>query len=114
MAFLKKGYSEHSFLADYNLLDVEKRILNAGSSSVRYGENCVNVDIQEKENVDFVCDLHKLPDSIGEFDAIICNAVLQYCHTPVRVTKEFHRILKTGRISICRRPLGTAILFRYS
>lgn len=96
MQLLVKHYSVGDFLHDYHLLGTRKRILNAGSSSVRYGENCVNVDIQDKENVDVVCDIHDLPDSIGEFDAIICNAVLQYCRSPETVAKQFHRILKPG------------------
>ena len=84
------------FLARYDLLSGDKRLLNAGSSSVRYGMNCVNIDIQHKQNVDVVCDIHELPDSLGEFDAIVCNAVLQYCHSPQRVAKELHRVLKPG------------------
>ena len=96
MQLLVKNYSVQNFLDDYHLLGITKRILNAGSSSVRYGENCVNVDIQSKANIDFVCDIHDLPDSLGEFDAIICNAVLQYCRSPETVAKQFHRVLKPG------------------
>lgn len=96
MSILVKNYSDRDFLADYDLLHGGKRILNAGSSSVRYGGNCVNVDVQPKRNVDVVCDLHELPDSLGKFDAVICNAVLQYCHTPATVAKQFYRVLKPG------------------
>jgi SAM-dependent methyltransferase len=46
--------------------------------------------------VDVVCDIHDLPDSLGNFDAIVCNAVLQYCHSPQRVAREFYRVLKPG------------------
>ena len=91
-----KDYSASDFLAKYDLLSGGKRILNAGSSSVRYGMNCVNIDIQSKQNVDVVCDIHDLPDSLGDFDAIVCNGVLQYCHNPQRVAKEFHRVLRPG------------------
>jgi len=93
---LVKNYSEHDFLAKYGLLGGDKRILNAGSSSVRYGMNCVNVDIQSKQNVDVVCDIHDLPQSLGDFDVIICNGALQYCHNPQTVAKEFYRVLKPG------------------
>lgn len=96
MQLLVKDYSEYEFLQDYQLLALGKRILNAGSSSVRYGENCINVDIQDKGNVDYVCDIHELPNSIGEFDAIICNAVLQYCRNPETVAKQFYKVLKPG------------------
>lgn len=93
---LYKDYSEYAFIEQYQLLNSEKRILNAGSSTLRYGNNCVNVDIQDKPNVDMVCDIHKLPESIGFFDAIICNATLQYCDDPKKVAQEFHRVLKSG------------------
>jgi len=93
---LVKNYTENDFLVRYNLLENNARILNAGSSNVRYGKNCLNIDIQNKPNVDVVCDLHDLPDSIGQFDAIICNAVLQYCHTPKTVGEQFYKVLKVG------------------
>lgn len=96
MALLKKDYSAQDFLRDYDLLTYGKRLLNAGSSSVRYGEHCINVDIQSKANVDYVCDIHDLPKSLGEFDAVICNAVLQYCQSPATVAKQFYRVLKPG------------------
>lgn len=93
---LVKNYSQYDFLAEYGLLSGDKRILNAGSSTLQLGANCVNVDIQRKRNVDVICDIHELPDSLGVFDAIVCNAVLQYCHNPQRVAEEFYRVLKPG------------------
>ena len=96
MSILVKNYSASAFLSEFNLLADGKRLLNAGSSSVRYGANCVNVDVQSKEGVDLVCDIHELPGSLGEFDAIICNAVLQYCGNPEQVAREFRRVLKPG------------------
>lgn len=93
---LYKDYSEYAFIKQYHLLDPEKRILNAGSSTLRYGANCVNVDIQDKPNVDVICDIHDIPESLGYFDAIICNATLQYCDRPIKVAEEFYRVLKPG------------------
>lgn len=93
---LVKNYSVENFLSEYKLMSGGKRIINAGSSSVRHCATCVNVDIQGKNDVDVVCDIHQLPISSGAFDAIICNAVLQYCHSPNTVSGEFHRVLKEG------------------
>lgn len=94
---LVKNYSEYDFLNQYGFLeDKHIRILNAGSSTVRYGTNCINVDIQNKPNVDVICDIHNLPDSLGNFDVIICNAVLQYCISPQTVARQFFRVLKPG------------------
>ena len=100
---LVKNYSEFDFLRSYRLLD-GARILNAGSASVRYGTNCVNIDIQQKPNVDIVCDLHALPASLGLFHAVVCNAVLQYCSEPQRVADEFARLLKPGGLLFVDAP----------
>jgi len=90
-----KNYSVHDFLSQYGFLhDEHTRILNAGSSSVRYGANCVNVDIKDKPNVDMICDIHNLPESLGNFDVVICNAVLQYCTSPQTVARQFLKVLK--------------------
>lgn len=120
MQVLVKDYSEMDFLRDHDLLGADKRILNAGSSSVRYGDNCINVDIQCKENVDIVCDIHELPESLGEFDVVICNAVLQYCHSPKAVAREFYRVLKPGGYLFVDAPwiqpfcFDTSDRFRFS
>ncbi|MGI0076352.1 MAG: class I SAM-dependent methyltransferase [Nitrosopumilaceae archaeon] len=92
---LVKNYTAYDFLNTY-ILDDDKRILNAGSSSIRYGNNCINVDIQSKPDVDIVCDIQDLPQSLGQFDGIICNGVLQYCQYPWRVAQEFYRVLRPG------------------
>ena len=91
-----KNYSEYDFLERYGLLESDARILNAGSSDIRYGKNCINIDIQEKSNIDVVCDVHDLPESLGKFDAVVCNAVLQYCHSPQIVAQQFYNVLKDG------------------
>lgn len=101
---LVKNYTAHEFLARYDLLSSGRRILNAGSSNTRYGSCCINVDIQAKPNVDVVCDIHELPSSLGEFDAIVCNAVLQYCQDPDKVAREFYRVLKPGGLVFVDAP----------
>jgi SAM-dependent methyltransferase len=94
---LVKNHSVRDFLRQYGFVDNKNiRILNAGSSSVRYGPACINVDIQQKPNVDLICDIHNLPASPSAFDVVICNAVLQYCHNPYTVAGEFLRVLKPG------------------
>lgn len=101
---LKKHYSAEEFVEDYDLLLSGARILNAGSSSTRFGENCVNVDIQDKPNVDLVADLHELPQDVGPFDAIICNAVLQYCAQPKVVIEQFKRSLVPDGLLFLEAP----------
>ena len=101
---LVKNFTEYDFLEKYSLLNKDVRILNAGSSSVRYGDNCVNIDIQAKPNVDIVCDIHSLPSSLGKFDVIILNAVLQYCHSPQLVAEELYKALNDGGYLFCDAP----------
>jgi len=117
---LKKYYTAEQFVRDNDLLLSGARILNAGSSTTRFGQNCINVDIQEKDNVDLVADLHCLPDNIGTFDAVICNAVLQYCRSPATVIDQFAKVLKPGGLLFIEAPWvqpycdDTADLFRFS
>lgn len=90
---LVKKYTEYDFMERFELLAKGSRILNAGSKSLRYGDNCVNVDIESGPGVDRVCDVHDLPDDLGTFDAVICNAVLQYAINPEVVIGQFHKVL---------------------
>ncbi len=117
---LKKNFSLNDFLDRYRLIERGARILNAGSSSVCIGRNCVNIDIQDKPNVDFICDVHNLPSSLGKFDAVICNAVLQYCHNPEVVAEQFYNVLKKGGYLFVDAPwvqpycIDTADKYRFS
>jgi SAM-dependent methyltransferase len=116
----RKNYSVDRFFAEYVPVRTDKRILNAGSSSVRYGEHCLNIDIRKKPNVDLVCDIHHLPDSVGAFDVIVCNAVLQYCDHPEQIAEEFERVLNPGGYLFVDAPWvqpscwDTPDRFRYS
>ena len=115
-----KYYTAEEFVREYNLILSGARILNAGSSTTRFGQNCINVDIQDKPNVDLIADLHELPDDIGKFDAVICNAVLQYCQSPKKVIEEFQRVLEPGGLLFIDAPWvqpycdDTPDLFRFS
>lgn len=117
---LVKNFTEREFLDRFDLWSSEKRVLNAGSSSMRYGRNFVNIDIQAKPEVDVVCDLHSLPDSLGHFDAVICNGVLQYCHTPQLVAEQLYRVMNPNGVLFIDAPWvqpycpDTPDRFRYS
>ena len=91
-----KLYSDQDFIRRFCFSCSTTKVLNAGSSDVRYGGDCTNVDIQEKEGVDYVCDIHDLPFRDNHFDIVVCNAVLQYCENPFQVARQFFRVLKPG------------------
>lgn len=99
---LKHNYTSEQFFNEF--LSLNSRILNAGSKSTRYGDNCLNIDIQQAPGVDIVADIHALPDDIGTFDAIICTAVLQYCRNPFKVADELYRALKPGGLLFVSAP----------
>lgn len=101
---LVKHYRIADFLQQYQLVENNARILNAGSGYSHINKNSLNVDIQDKEGVDVVCDLHDLPESIGTFDAVICSAVLQYCHTPDVVAQNFMKVMKPGALLYVEAP----------
>jgi SAM-dependent methyltransferase len=96
MSILVKNYHELNFLNDFDLLRAGVRILNAGSSSVRYNSSCINLDIQHKPNVDIVGNIQNIPLQESSVDVIVCNAVLQYCTEPQQAAKEFYRVLAPG------------------
>lgn len=103
---LIQNYTSKDFIRNSGLeFDPTLRVLNAGSSTTRYGDNCTNVDIQAKPGVDLVCDVHKLPGELsGQFDIVVCTAVLQYCADARRVAWQLYRVLKPGGLAYIEAP----------
>lgn len=101
---MRKAFSAEAFVERYELIGRRARILNAGSGTTRFGADCVNIDIQAKPGVDVVCDLHAPPASLGRFDAVICNAVLQYCREPRVVAANLIALLKPGGLLFVDAP----------
>lgn len=96
---INKIHSTERFIGDYYRDGM--KILNIGSSITRYGNDCVNIDIQKKINVDIISDAHELPFQDNSFDIVILTAVLQLCENPYRVADEIRRVLKcNGHIYI--------------
>lgn len=44
----------------------------------------------------FQCDLSKIPQEDNSFSKIVCRFVYEYLPDPLKVSKEFHRVCKTG------------------
>lgn len=116
---LIKNYYSSDFIRDYGLS--HSHVLNAGSAGARPSTRCINVDIQSKPGVDLVADIHDLPPLYeAQFEAIVCNAVLQYCKDPHKVASEFKRVLKPGGLLFVDAPWvqpfcpDTPDLFRFS
>lgn len=82
------------------------RVLDAGAGSQNYrifyknhkyeATDFCEVDkaYDDRENLDFICDLHNIPRSENTYDAIINLQVLEHVQDPQKVINEFYRILK--------------------
>jgi len=59
--------------------------------------------------IDIVSEADAIPVGDASFDAILCTEVLEHVPEPIRVVKEFGRILRPGGLLILTAPLGSAI-----
>lgn len=78
------------------LASAEGLVLNIGSGNSPCQDGVVNVDMMDYENVDIVCDIHRLPFKDNSIDAVMSVAVLEHVREPALVLKEVHRVLKPG------------------
>ena len=79
-----------SFISDTGL------VLNLGSGSTKLGDNVVNIDIQDYEEVDVIGNIHHLPFADNSFEGAICAATLEHCREPAVIVSEAHRVVKPG------------------
>lgn len=54
------------------------------------------LDIAPVYNADIVGDIHDLPLPDNSVDGIICYAVLEHVHNPIKAMEELYRVLKPG------------------
>jgi SAM-dependent methyltransferase len=59
--------------------------------------------------IDYVCDAAEIPVPDGSFDVVLCTEVIEHLPDPVRVLREFHRVLKPGGRALVTAPLGSGI-----
>lgn len=88
MTYLRKTYSAEHFLREHCPWPTYGLIAGCGSATRPLGF-WVTADVNPVHQPDYLADLHDpLPGDPTPFDRIICNAVLQYCHTPSRVVRN--------------------------
>jgi SAM-dependent methyltransferase len=101
------------------------RILDAGSGEQPYRDWCNHLnyvsqdfnsyDPQHINNglqmeswnyrpTDIVSDITEIPEPDASFDCILCTEVLEHVPDPVKVLKEFRRLLKPGGILLITAP----------
>ena len=64
----------------------------------------ISCDIDASKKPDVICDAHQLLFKNGEFDGVICIAVLEHVKDPFKVVSEMRRVLKEGGKAIIYVP----------
>ena len=59
--------------------------------------------------IDYVCDASSIPVAPASFDAILCAEVLEHVPEPIKVVREFARIVRSGGKLILTAPLGSGV-----
>ncbi len=106
------------------LLPEGSRVLDAGAGSCPYRACFAHCEYKAQDfaslngeqlsggeygQIDYVCDITSIPVPDASFDAILCSEVLEHLPQPIKVIREFARILKPGGKIIITAPLGSGI-----
>ncbi len=62
----------------------------------KYFSNRIGIDIRQGPGVDIVASAYEMPFKDGEFDIVVCVAVLEHFDDPHRAIAEIYRVLKPG------------------
>ena len=93
-------------------------VLDAGAGSMNYKPFFMNyiyvaTDFckadkiyQDQNDLDFICDLKKIPDRDNTYDAIINIQVIEHIDEPSKMLNEFYRILKKDGKLFLTAPQG--------
>lgn len=60
-------------------------------------------------SIDYVCDAMNIPVPDSSFDVVLCTEMLEHVPEPIKVIKEFARILRPGGVLLLTAPLGSGI-----
>jgi len=106
------------------LLPQGSRVLDAGAGSCPYRALFNHCEYKTQDfaslsdeqlsggkygQIDYVCDIASIPVPDASFDAILCSEVLEHLPEPIKVVREFSRILKPDGKIIITAPLGSGI-----
>jgi len=78
----------------------DAKTLEVGSwGSPEYGKyfsNKIGIDIRKGPGVDMIANVYGLPFKDGEFDVVLCVAILEHLEEPIKAISEMRRVLKPG------------------
>lgn len=101
------------------------RILDAGAGERRFRRSCSHLNYVSqdfarydgkgdgrglqtgdwsRDDLDIVCDITRIPEPDGSFDAILCTEVFEHLPQPVLGLREFSRLLRPEGILILTAP----------
>lgn len=60
-------------------------------------------------NIDYVCDILKIPDTLMKFDYILCTEVLEHVYEPIKVIEKISSLLKPNGTLILTAPLSSGL-----
>jgi SAM-dependent methyltransferase len=86
------------------------RVLDAGAGSHPYRDlfahtQYESADFDPRYSPTHVCDLTQIPVGDDQFDAVVCNQVLEHVRDPVAVLREIRRVLRPSGRLIYSAPL---------
>jgi ubiquinone/menaquinone biosynthesis C-methylase UbiE len=97
------------------------KVLDAGAGTGRYRRLFSHCDYKAQDfckepstigrytKMDYVCDVTSIPAPDESFDVILCTEVLEHVPEPIKVIREFSRMLKKGGTLLLTAPLGCGI-----
>jgi SAM-dependent methyltransferase len=68
-----------------------------------HGKGYITADI-ESPLAKVKMDIHQIPFSENQFDAVLCNHVLEHVNDDIKAMKELHRVMKPGGFAILQIP----------
>lgn len=102
-------------------IPVGAKVLDAGAGRGQYRDLFSHCEYKTQDfgkapdtigqytKLDYVCDIAKIPVADESFDVILCTEVLEHVPEPIKVIKEFSRILRGGGMLLLSAPLGCGI-----
>jgi len=120
--FRFNSYNRHQWMAKMaKTVPAGSNVLDAGAGTGPYRDFFSHCNYKTQDfcrtpssvgrytKIDYVCDITNIPVPDESFDVIICSEVLEHVPEPIKVIKEFSRILRQGGRLFLTAPLGCGI-----